>query len=107
MPRRRLVRKVLANEIHAVLAKTRTGTCLKTGSGKRSRIVIRREAAETDRQSVAATEIVVAAVEIVADAAVAVVEIAVDGTSGLARRDRHVPKSVRAVTNLVLPTQHP
>lgn len=120
MPRRRLVLKVLANEIRAALAKTHTGTCSKTGSGKRSRIAIRREVAETDRPPAAATEIVVAAAEIVADEAVgivvaaaeiavdaAAVGIAVDGKSGLARPNRYVRKSVRVATNLVLPTQHP
>ena len=116
MARRGLVQKVHADEIRVALAKTRIGTCSKTGSGKRSRIVIRREVAETDHPSAAATEIVVAAVEIVADVVAgivvdaedaAAVEIAVDGKSGLARRGRHVQKSVHAVTNLlVLLRQH-
>ena len=109
MPHRRLALKVLANEIRVALAKTRTGTCSKTGSGKRSRIVIRREVAETDHPSVAAIEIVAdAAVETVVDAVdAAAVGIAVDGKSGLARPNRYVQKSVRVATNLVLPTQHP
>lgn len=109
IPSRGLALKALANEIRAALAKMLTGTCSKIGSGKRSRIAIRREVAETDHPSVAAVEIVAdAAVEtVVAAADAAAAGIAVDGTNGRAQRDRHVRKSVRVATNLVLPTQHP
>ena len=106
IPSGRFVLKVLANEIRVVREKTPIGTCSRIGNGKRSRIATRREAKDRDRHPVAATGIVVVEVETVADAAGIVVD-AVDGTNGLARRDRHVPKSVRAATNLVLPTRHP
>ena len=115
IPSSRLVLKVLANDIRVARAKTLIGTCSKTGNGKRSRIATRHEVKVRDRHPVAAAEIVVVEVEIVADAAVAIavaaedaaaVEIAVDEMNDLAQRDRDVPKSVRAATSLVLPTRH-
>lgn len=116
IPSKRFVLKVLANEIRVAREKTPIGTCSKTGSGKRSRRAIRHEAKVRDRHPVAATEIAVAEVEIAADGAgtvadvavaVGVAGIAVDGTNGLARPSRHVRKSVRAVTNLGLLRQPP
>ena len=119
IPSRWLVLKLLANEIRAAREKTPIGTCSRIGSGKRSRIATPHEVKVRDRHHVAAAEIVAAEVEIVADAAAgivvdvaeiavdaAAVGIAVDGKNGLARRDRHVPKTVRAATSLVRPTLH-
>ncbi len=69
--------------------------------------MIHREVKDRDRHRVAAVEIVVAELEIVADEAAVVAANAVEGTNDLTRRDRHAPKSVRAVMNLVLPTHPP
>ncbi|MBC7819050.1 MAG: hypothetical protein IAG10_19345, partial [Planctomycetaceae bacterium] len=126
MPQRMFDPNVLASDNRDVPARMRTGTCSKTGSGKKFQIAIRHEATAIDRDPVVATEIVVGAadvagiavgvVEIVADVAgiaVGVVEIvadvagiAVDGKNDLAQRSSHVRKNVRAVTNLIL-LRHP
>jgi hypothetical protein len=106
MLRRQLVPIVLANAVRVARARMRIGICSKTGSGKRSRIVIHLAVVETDTAVAAVIAIVVVDQESAEDAAGGADGVEVNVTNDPLIQDRLVRTSVRAVTSLERRRQH-